>query len=137
MLALMAVAPLADAEKVIEVRPNKKWTGTFQDEGLKKHQPADSGVITDKDTFATLWKAWMGDADLPTIDFTKQFVVVKCADKANDRGAVSTISLIVGENGDHDVCPGIEEANVKGFSFWIAAFDREGIKSVGGKALKK
>jgi hypothetical protein len=112
-------------------RSTKEWAGQLEDGKLEKETPID-GFITNKDDFAKLWKAWMGKEKLPEIDFDKQLVMVAFSNKSR----VFEILLIVGK-GDAKAVVGRKAEEVKGFTFLIAVFNREGIKTVDGKPIEK
>jgi hypothetical protein len=132
-VALASALPSYSAPPGSEtVKPTRQWTGTGDDEKLAKEQPGHDGVVTDKDTFAKIWKTWMPNEKTPDIDFEKQFVIVQ----ANTKSSVPNVRLM-GDKGSFEVVPTKDKKLDKGFSFVIAAFDREGINTVGGKSLKK
>jgi hypothetical protein len=112
-------------------RATQEWTGQLADGNLQKEKPVD-GFITNNDDFAKLWKAWMGKQKLPEIDFDKELVMV--ASSSNSR--VFEILLIVGK-GDANAVVGRKAEEVKGFTFLIAVFNREAIKTIDGKAIEK
>ena len=109
----------------------REWAGRLEDEKLEKKRPAD-GFITTKDDFAKLWKVWMGKENLPEIDFDNELVMVASSSKSR----VFEILLIVGK-GDAKAVVGRKAEEVKGFTFLIAVFNREGIKTIDGKPLEK
>jgi hypothetical protein len=115
------------------IKPTKQWTGIVEEEKLAKEQPGNDGLVTDKDAFAKLWKAWMPNEKMPDIDFDKQFVIVD-----SDSKSVAATVFLSGAKGNFGLAGAGKEKNFdKGFSFVIAVFDREGIKTLGGEALKK
>jgi RNA polymerase sigma factor (sigma-70 family) len=112
-------------------RATKEWAGRLADGELEKEMPVD-GFITTKEDFAKLWGAWMGKEKLPEINFDKELVLVATFSK----GRVFEILLIVGK-GDAKAVVGRKAEEVQGFTFLIAVFNREGIKTIDGKPIKK
>ena len=109
----------------------KEWAGQLEDGKLEKEKPID-GFISNKDDFAKLWKAWMGKEKLPEIDFDKELVMVA----SSNISRVFEILLIVGK-GDAKAVVGRKAEEVKGFTFVIAVFNRDGIKTIDGKPIEK
>jgi hypothetical protein len=119
------------------IKSTKEWAGQLEDGKLKKEKPVDrlftaDGFITNKEDFAKVWKAWMGKEKLPEIDFDKELVVVASSSK----GRIFEI-LLIEEKGDVKTIAGSRAAEVKGFTFMIAVFKREGIKTIDGQPIKK
>jgi hypothetical protein len=128
LAVLMGWASPAHADMI---KSTKEWRGQLEDEKLEKERPA-KGFVTNKEDFAKLWKAWMGKEKLPEIDFDKELVVVVSSSK----GVISWISLLL-IDGDAKTVAALLPMEVKGFTFALAVFKREGIKTIGGKPIEK
>jgi len=130
LIVLMGTSSPAHAESTI--KPSKEWTGQLEDGGLEKLKPTD-GLLTTKDEFAKLWAAWMGKKQLPEIDFDKELIIVASS------SAVRVFGIhIIDKNGDATPTARFEmDKGSKGFTFAIAVFKREGIKTINGKLIKK
>ena len=111
------------------VTPDPTWAGSVADEGLQKDAPE---VITDAKAFAKLWEKWKVGDKVPEVDFTKKLVAVVTSRGGSLRMTATRTEagdLRVGGFGTRDLRPG--------FRYVIGVFDRDGVKTVNGKALPK
>ncbi len=132
---LIAVAVTSNAadDKAKEVKPTQEWSGSIVNQvaDLPDSRPAD-GVITDKETFGKVWKAWKGSEKEPAVDFKKEVVVAE-----KTQGSRLGVSARLTADGDLKVEWMATRDIRPGFRFRIAVFPREGVKTVNGKALPK
>jgi hypothetical protein len=129
-LALLAAfASDAQAQKK-DVKIGQKWSGSVEDENLKKDVPE---VITNAKTLEKVWTAWKIEGKVPEIDFTKEIVVVATSvgsklnmggAKLDDKGNLDVLAF-----GTLDIRPG--------FRYVMGTVSREGIKTVNKKELPK
>ncbi len=130
LVCLLAVAVTGNAADK-EVKPTQEWKGSVATDALKSLRPA-TGIITDKETFAKLWKEWKVGHKEPTIDFKKELVAVETTS-----GSKLSIAAQLTPEGDLKV-NGIATADFgPGFRYQIVVLPREGVKTVNGKALPK
>jgi hypothetical protein len=133
LLALVTVTTTAAQEIPKQIKPTEEIRGKFvDDKDLPKMKAAPANPITDEKEFAKLWKEWKGDEALPKIDFKKQFAMTGttiCA--ANRIFGGFTLS----KEGDLKSTFGSTLIGGPGFAWVIYVLDREGVKTVGGKAL--
>ncbi|HVT80961.1 MAG TPA: hypothetical protein VHM90_09910 [Phycisphaerae bacterium] len=152
-------ATAAAPTKGTEVKAKKEWAGFLANgsrgaraaavKQLVAELPA-TRVITDKETWAKVWKDWGTEAggrvparggavalaltgEAPEIDFSKEMVVVGLG----DGGTVGLEPLTVDEKGDLKVAVKMLAGNggSGGAGFAMAQVSREGIKTVNGKGL--
>ena len=127
-LSLFSGTPAARAADIKSV---KEWTGQVQDATLEKLWP-NASPITNKDDFAKVWKSWTGKEDVPAVDFSKELVLVSTQKKGQIAGLI-----LSDQRGGNFVSTGsIEVKPVKGFTYALTVFKREGIKTINGKPLK-
>jgi hypothetical protein len=110
-----------------EVKFTTLLKGAVEDEGLKKGAPE---VITTQKGLEKLWKAWKIGVKVPTVDFTKQLVIVGTAG-----GSRLNLSGRLDDKGNLDVIGIATSDFVPGFRYVLAVVGREGIKTVNKKAL--
>jgi hypothetical protein len=135
-LAILAAAcfalPALAADKDLE--PAKEIKGSlFDNKDLPKLKEAPaSGVVTDEKEFAKLWGSWRAGDPLPKVDFKKQLVYVV----AKEGGFTKIIGgFKLTDQGDLQPFFAFSEAAGPGFIFKMFVLDREGVKTVNGKAL--
>src|SRR5262249_3297959 len=133
-LAVVFIASTAHAEDKV-IKPGKEWKGTFpeaKDEPLMREAPR-TGDVTHPDAGAKLCKAWGIEKVRQEVDFKKQIVLVSVAG-----GAANTwqdTGLKLSDKGDLVVTNSVTQRGSAGFIYLIQVVDRDGIKSVNGKAL--
>ena len=71
---LMALSSLTFAANRV-VEPAGMWSGKIKNESLCKFAP-QFGLITDAETWKTLWTAWRSNQERPKIDFAKDLILV-------------------------------------------------------------
>jgi hypothetical protein len=117
------------------VAEHDRWLGVVKDKKLLELKP-ESGVITDRETFAKVWQGWRKGESPPLIDFNKEIVVVVV-----DAFELTDVGVLRGVVDDPDVRPHGDHRlplrEVDGFSYGIARFRRErflpeGIKTING-----
>jgi len=132
-LAALVFVPFATAAEEPKKEPAKATVdlfGSVEDEALKKDAP-ESGVVVSQKGWEKLAKAW-GIKDAPKVNFEKELLVVATSvgsklnvnGKVNDKGDLMVLGF-----GTRDLRPG--------FRYAIKSVSREGVKTVGGKALPK
>jgi hypothetical protein len=128
-LAILAVVVNdARAEKKA-VKLEKEWKGSVDDEPLAKDAPA---FISDTKALEKLWKAWKIEGKTPTVDFTKELVIL-----TTTSGSKLRLSATLDEKGNLAVL-GMATTDLRpGFRYVIATVSREGVKTVSGKKLPK
>ena len=120
----------ARLSKAQPVKIVQSWNGKLADGALRKAEPAEIFIL-DHQRWATLWKAWRGQENVPAVDFQKQMVLVFTADGPNSVGCMPT----------HD-----GKGNVRGdamstlmggpgFGYLMLCISREGVQTVNGKPL--
>ncbi len=145
LCAFAAAALAADTKPAAE---SKSVTVKGFWEGLAKYElrtlvPA-SGAITDQTAFDALWKAWgtgrtsaTDQPAAPTVDFEKDLVVVVLGGTPGNRGERVRVvdSVTLDEKGDLQVATNGDAIGGTGFGYGFVQVPKEGIKSIGGKAL--
>lgn len=113
------------------IKSSKEWTGQIADLKKEKDWP-NATAITKKEDFAKLWKSWMGEKEVPEVDFEKQLVLVS----TQKIGQTHDLLLVETSKGVYVSTGSIEAKRIKGFTFALAVFNRAGIKSINGKPLR-
>jgi hypothetical protein len=114
-----------------ELKPESSWSAVVKDDALAKKAP-ENGVITDAKTLETLWKTWMGDEKLPTVDFDKNLVVVSLAIGGPNRPQVVSATLT---EGNLEVLAAATKIGGPGFGVALSVFPKKGITKVNGKPI--
>jgi hypothetical protein len=107
------------------------WVGLLEDPALEKEKPA-RGFVNSAPEFVTLWTAWFGKEKMPEFDFDKKVVIVATSTKARIHGL-----HLIDNKGDVEVYVGLIRGAPNECSYGLLAVDREGIKTIQGKALSK
>lgn len=120
--ALLAATP---------VEPTARWNGMIADESLQKLASVE-GFLADAESLAKVWKAWRPTEEVPTVDFTKEIIVV---------GVVPGPNLVLmrpslDEKGDLQFVVAGTRKGGPGFGYLMVKVSREGIKTVNGKPLE-
>jgi hypothetical protein len=114
-------------------------SGHIADDRREREKP-EGGLITSKEDFARLVKAWTLREPDPAIDFDKEVVVV-----VTSKEYIGRIDL-VGEKGKGDVRVAVEflgkmvaagGGEVGGFQWKMAVFPRAGITAIDGRSLAR
>jgi hypothetical protein len=120
-----------EKEKII-VEPVFHWNGSVSDLSLKKLIPP-FGLVTTRDEFEQLWKAWRGEEKIPDVDFKVYFGMV-----ATSKGAPAGFKNVV-VNPDGVGNPtfhfSFKTVDHPGFLYDITIFPREKVKTMFGKAI--
>jgi hypothetical protein len=134
LFALVAPVGADEKPKPKPVKLEKTWGGEVKIE-LRKEAPKD-GYVADKEAWAKLWKTFRGDEKLPDVDFTKELVLVAVNNDPNKIG----INAQLDDKGDLNVSvisTLIGFVNPTTCTYQFATVKREGIKTIGGKAIAK
>jgi hypothetical protein len=119
------------ADKPTPVKATNTWSGSIDDEKLKKEMP-ENGVITNAKDLEKLNKSWKFVEKLPEINFDKEIVVV-----ATGTGGKLTVNAMLDDKGDLKTL-GLETRDLKpGFRYVIMSLPKEGVKTVNSKELPK
>jgi hypothetical protein len=125
--AFAVMAPAAPDQKT-KVEITEKWSGSVEDENVKKPE-----VIVSTKGLEAVWKDWKIKGDVPKVDFTKNIVVAvySSGSKLNlsganldDKGNLEVLGL-----GTRDFRPG--------FRYVLGVVSKKGIKTVNKKELPK
>jgi hypothetical protein len=107
----------------------QEWSGSVADESLITNA---SPVIVSDLKLKQLWQAWSLTNAIPTVDFTRQLVVV-----TTSRGSRLRLMPSLDEHGDlHLVGLGTRDLR-PGFRYVIATISRDGVKTANGLALPR
>ncbi|MEW4529340.1 hypothetical protein [Maioricimonas sp. JC845] len=105
----------------------QEWTGSVDDLALQK---LDLGFVASGKQWIGLWNAWRFADERPNVDFTKKLAIV-----STSRAGKLTLSTELDDQGNLHVS-GIETRDLRpGFRYVIRLVDREGVKTVRGKAV--
>ena len=133
-LAVLGVALLlapAVRGEAKNVTLTQKWSGSVEDEGLKKEAP-ENGCITSAKKFEKLWKAWKIGEQMPKVDFKKEMIIL-----AVTEGSRLDLSARLSDKGDLQIL-GMATADFgPGFRYVVGVVSRDGVKTVDGKQLPK
>jgi hypothetical protein len=128
MLAAMWVTPHASAEPT-PMQVSQQWSGTSR---VSEGKP-DAGVVVDQDAWAKVWQGIFPNKQVPTIDFSKQLVIV-----ATSSGPNRLIGrLTIDEQGNVTGRFGATRMGGPGFGYAMFLVDRDGIKTYNGKPIPK
>jgi hypothetical protein len=110
------------------VKLTKEWSGSVEDENLKKDAPT---VITTAKELGALWQSWKIEGKVPEVDFTKELVIVSITE-----GSKLKLGATLDDgNGNLEVL-GMATRDIRpGFRYVIGTVSREGVKTVNGKKL--
>jgi hypothetical protein len=120
-------AATASDLKPIEEKPSVDLSGSIRDESLQNQMPLN-GVITSQEQWERLAKVW-GITNPPPVDFTRQWLVV-----GTSRGTSFSLNPVV-TNGDLVISTKGATDLAPGFRWRVRAINREGIKTLNGKAF--
>jgi hypothetical protein len=129
---LVLVSPLSAADKPVKL--TKTWEGE-QDLKIREKAPKN-GYVADKESWEKLWKDFRGEEKMPVVDFTKELVIIACNNDPNSIG----IMVSLDEKGDlkvSHISTLVGFVNPTTFKYQFATVKRDGIKTIGGKAIGK
>lgn len=127
-LAALAV-PAARAEKK-QIRTTRMYSGSVENEKLIK---GVGEVITDAKQFQRVWELWKIGTKMPTVDFTKELVLV-----VHSRGGSLRLANVTLDEKGNLQALGFGTLDLRpGFRYVLATVPRAGVKTVNGKALPK
>lgn len=129
LFAAVALASIGHGAEAKTIKSDKQWTGMVADKSLEKEKPA-GGMVVDQTTLDGIWKAWGIAGTAPKVDFARDIVLVGTTDLE-----VLRLYLEGDEKGDYKMYIQIEKNDARGFAYGIAVFPREGIKTIGGRAI--
>ncbi len=112
------------------VEPTARWNGMIADDSLQKLAPAE-GFLVDAKSLAKVWKAWRPKDEVPTVDFTKEIIVVGVVPGPNS--VLMRPSL--DEKGNLQLIVAGTRKGGSGFGYLLLKVSREGVKTVSGKPL--
>ena len=111
------------------VKVIQEWSGAVADESLLTNA---SPVIVSDLALKKIWQAWSLTNAIPTVDFTKQLVVI-----TTSRGSLLRLIPSLDAQGDlHLVGLGTRDLR-PGFRYVIATVSRDGVKTANGQALPR
>jgi hypothetical protein len=109
------------------VRPTREWSGSVADETLERAAPA---YIVNTRALEKLWREWNIAGVSPTVDFSREIVVV-----TTTRGGQLRLMLTLDANGNLEV-GGLATRDLRpGFRYVIATVSRDGVRTVNGREL--
>jgi hypothetical protein len=134
-VAMAITGPTASAlpPKYVRVTyPVVLWSGFIADPTLEVQAP-QNGLVTTEKEFNALWKAWRPGEEAPRISFDSHFVVVTTRTKRS----TSMIGLFHTADGDAGVGSMFNSVDPErqGFGYGIGVYDREKVKTIGGKQV--
>jgi hypothetical protein len=107
----------------------KTWKGSVKDASLQKSAPE---VITNTKALEALWKSWKIDGPVPSIDFTKEIVLL-----ATTVGSQLNLTAKLDKDGNVDILAFGTSDFGEGFRYVMVTVGREGVKTVNKKELPK
>jgi hypothetical protein len=137
-LSLLCLLPLSVAlaradEPPTPVKLVRTWTGEVKLD-VAKAAPKD-GFITEKDAFATFWKAFRGDEKVPDVDFAKELVLVAVGKDPNKLGIGATLDA----KGNLKVVVRstlVAYQNPTTAAYQFGTVPHAGVKSINGREVK-
>lgn len=130
-VALFALLAAGTPANAADKKAVKEWTGQVEDVKLEKAWE-NATPITNKDDFAKVWKSWTGKEEVPEVDFEKELVLVS----TNKIGQISGLILSDQKGGNFVSTGSIDAKKIKGFTYALTVFKRDGIKTINNKPLK-
>ncbi len=132
ILGLLTTVDVVSAQKGgTPIKPTQTWSGTIADDEAAKLAPKIGFLIHQK-AFEELWTGWKLKDKAPTINFEKQIVVVTLAIGGPN---VPRASFTRNDKGDVKVLALSTLIGGPGFGYSIDVLNREGIKTIQGKAI--
>ncbi|HEY2840038.1 MAG TPA: hypothetical protein VGJ26_12865 [Pirellulales bacterium] len=112
------------------VEPLAQWDAMLGDVALKEAAPK-AGFLADEKAFSELWKAWRPGEDVPSVDFSKELIIVGVANGPNRAMVRPTID----EAGDLKFTVVQTKRGGRGFGYAFLKMSREGVKTVNGQPI--
>ena len=109
------------------LEPLQSWQGIFRSNEALDARP-ESPIVTDPETWATLWPAWRGDETLPKLDFRRVVVLVGTVPGPNRARLEATWS---DQSSLRTRVWGTRKGG-PGFGYVLAVIPRDGLGSVDG-----
>ena len=117
----------------ISIEPTTKWTGTVGDAALAKQCPEKP--ITTPVEFEMVWKLLRGKEEIPKVDFTKEFIVVRRCTFATVTGF--RITIVDDEVDTSESITSREGEKIEGFTYFIGRFSDDRVEVIDGKFVLK
>lgn len=131
VFALLVATDAGAQQKATPIKPTQSWSGKIADDGAAKLAPKIGFLINQK-AFEELWTGWKLKDKAPKIDFEKQIVVVTLALGGPN---VPRASFTLNDKGDVKVLALSTQIGGPGFGYSLDVLNREGIKTIQGKAI--
>ena len=116
----------------IPVEPTARWQGKIEDESLRR-LALDEGFLADAKSLEKVWKAWRPNEDVPTVDFSKEIILVGVVGGPNRVG----IQPALDEKGDLQFVVVGTLVDGPGFGYLLLKVSREGVKTVNLKRIEE
>ncbi|WP_166826245.1 hypothetical protein [Thalassoroseus pseudoceratinae] len=113
------------------VKPLEDWKGVLRNSESRNVAPK-SGFITDQKTWAKVWKAWRGTAEVPEINFTRDMVIVATVSGPNR----ILMAMELDAKGNLQVRSAATKIGGPGFGYALVKVLKAGVRSVNGKPLE-
>ncbi len=113
------------------VEPTARWQGMIKDVSLRKLAP-EEGFLADAKSLETLCKAWRPEEEIPTVDFSKEIILVGVVPGPNRVG----FQPLLDEKGDLQFVVLGTLVDGPGFGYLLLKVSREGVKTVNLKPLR-
>jgi hypothetical protein len=133
LITLMCALQASDAGGKKQIKATQTWASKHGDNDLAKLAPS-KGFLTEQKAFEELWTGWKLKDKAPKIDFAKEIVVVTLATGGPN---VPRTSFTLEDNGNVKVLALSTQLGGPGFGYSIDVLNREGIKSIQGKAIEE
>jgi hypothetical protein len=128
VFVLIALAPLPALAQKQAVKINQQWSGSVADDALRKGTPE---FITTAAGLEKLWKQWKLPGKVPSVDFDKELLLI-----VTTSGSKISLSAVL-DNGNLEPRGLATRDFGPGFRYVIGSVGKEGVKTVGRKALPK
>ena len=113
------------------VEPTARWQGMIKDVSLRKLAP-EEGFLADAKSLETVWKVWRPEEEIPTVDFSKEIILVGVVPGPNRVGFQPSLD----EKGDLKFVVLGTLVDGPGFGYLFLKVSREGVKTVNLKPLR-
>ncbi len=125
-----AILLLATLFAATPVEPTARWQGMIDDDSLRKLAP-ENGFLADAKTLETVWKAWRPNEEVPTVDFSKDIILVGVVEGPNRVGIQPSLD----KNGDLRFVVIGTLVGGAGFGYLLLKVSRIGVKTVNLKPI--
>ena len=122
LLTLLAATP---------VEPTARWQGMVDDDSIRKFAP-EEGFLANAKSLEKVWKAWRPNEGVPTVDFSKEIILVGIVGGPNR----VQIQPSLDKKGDLQFVVLGTLVDGPGFGYLFLKVSREGVKTVNSKPLK-